>query len=298
MAPRPSASAGPAPRPASDLTARPACAGERRGQAGTAPRAPRGAALRGALLAGALLSAGCLIETGADLGGVDLYWSEWHSELLGDFGGYTSDAVCPVAGVDAIEITLVDPAGDVREPVTRSCTTPNGAAGIAFRDLEAGDWQYGVAAYRGGELVFSDPPPGDPWPSFSVENGETTVADARLVARYFDLQVDYQAEGCPSGGRIDFDLYATGDLENPVYSTRNGPNPPVTVPCDVLPKAWVIPSVPGGTCAFGEWIQYDADGTEVGWSDCSPTWPQSSLASSTVSVDLVSVPTGGYCPPP
>lgn len=263
-----------------------------------ASRAPRGAVLRGALLACALLSAGCLIETGGDLGGVDLYWSRWHSVLLGDFGGYTAAAVCPVAGVDAIEITLVDPAGDVREPVTRSCSTPNGAAGIAFRDLEAGDWQYSVAAYRGGERVFSDPPPGDPWPSFLVEDGETTVADARLAAIHFDLQIDYVAESCPAGGRVDFDLYATGDLVDPVYSTRDGPNPPVTVPCSTLPASMVIPSVPAGAWAFGQWIQTDAGGLEVGWSDCSPTFTQSAFASSTVAVDLVGTPTGGYCPPP
>jgi hypothetical protein len=240
----------------------------------------------------AVTASGCIIETGGNQGDVNLYWSFWHSELLGDFGGLSATAteVCTRAGVEEIEITLTDPAGDVRETVSGSCITSKDVPGARFVDLDAGTWDYYVAGLRGGVPVFDD------WGSFTIYEGEEWTEDARMDAIYFDLQIDYVAESCPAGGRIDFDLYATGDLGNPVFSTNHGPNPPVTLSCSTLPKALVIPSVPGGTYAFGEWIQYDAGGFEVGWSDCSPTWTQSDFANSTVAVDLVGTPTGGYCP--
>lgn len=239
----------------------------------------------------AVVASGCIIETGGNQGDVKLYWSFWHSPLLGDFGGLSATAteVCARAGVEEIEITLTDPAGDVRETVSGRCITSKDVPGARFVDLEAGTWDYYIAGLRGGIPVFHD------WGSFPIYEGEEWTEDAGMEAIHSDLRIDYSAETCPSGARIDFDLYAAGDLVDPVYSTRNGPNPPVSVPCGTLPKAWIIPSVPAGTWAFGQWVLSDA-GTAVAWSDCSPTWTQSAFASSTVSVDLVSAPTGGYCP--
>ena len=183
------------------------------------------------LLAAVGLGSGCIIETNGNQGDAIIYWSYWNSDLLGDFGSEsaTSTGLCAAAGVDEIEITLTDPAGDVRTPTSGSCVTGNDVPGARFVDLEAGTWDYYIAGYRGGVLVF------EYWDWFEVWEGDETLVDSNMTAIYYDLRIDYSAETCVDGDTIEFDLYDTGDLVSPVYSTYRGPNPPVGVPCSTLP---------------------------------------------------------------
>lgn len=248
-----------------------------------------------AIALAAVAASGCIIETGGNQGDVNLYWSFWHSELLGDFGGLSATAteVCTRAGVEEIEITLTDPAGDVRETVSGSCITSRDVPGARFVDLDAGTWGYYIAGLRGGVPVF------EYWDWFEVWDGDETLVDSNMTAIYYDLRINYSAEACVAGDTIEFDLYRSGDLLDPVYSTYGGPNPPVAVPCSTTTASMVIPSMPDDAYAFGEWIQFDAGGFEVGWSSCSPTWTQSAFSNKTVTVSLVAPePAFEYCTVP
>lgn len=242
-----------------------------------------------ALIAAVILGSGCIIEAAPSTGGVDLFWSQWWSPSLGSFGDLsaTSTEVCGAAAVNEIELTLTDPAGYVRSPDSGPCITSEDIPGVAYRDMEPGTWDYYLAGYRGNVLVFED------WGSFDVFDGRTEEVDALPAAIFYDLRIDYTVEACAPGDSIEFDLY-DDDVVAPIYSTYSGAvNPPVAVPC--LASSWmIIPSFPGGGYTSSEWIQYDVGGFEVGYSDCAPTWTQSSFGDA-ISVDVVAAPLGGYC---
>lgn len=244
------------------------------------------------LLAAVGLGSGCIIETTGNTGDAAIYWSYWNSDLLGAFGDttWTATEVCAAAAVDEIEITLTDPAGDLRAPVSKPCVTINDVPGALFLDLEAGTWGYYIAGYRGGVLVF------DYWDRFQVYDGDETPVDADMTAIHWDLRIDYDTETCVAGDTIEFDLYDTRYV-NPVYSTWRGTaNPPVAVPCSTAGATMFIPSVPSAAYAFSQLVQYSGLGVEVGWSTCSPTWTQPASTSKTVDVSIVDPePAFAYC---
>lgn len=233
------------------------------------------------LVAAVALGSGCIIENTPNLGSATIYWSFWHSDRLGDFGSTSMSAseVCGLAGVGEIDITLTSPAGIAQPVSTGPCVTGNDVPGAVFLDLEPGTWDYYVAGYRGGVLVF------DASGSFAVSDGNDTVVDMSppLAAKFFDVQVNYTTVACPAGGTIEFSLFDTR-YSGPVYSTSAGPNPRVSVPC-AASASMVIPSVQAATYDFGPWIQSDAVGP-VHYSTCRPTWTQAANASKTITVDL------------
>lgn len=245
------------------------------------------------LLAAVGLGSGCVIETTGNTGDAVLYWSFWNSDLLRDFGSATATAteVCAAAAVDEIEITLTDPARYVRAPVSGPCVTGNDVPGALFVDLQAGTWDYYIAGYRGGVLVFDD------WGSFDVYDRDRTLVDSTMTAIYWDLRIDYATETCVAGDTIEFDLCDTRYVD-PVYSTWRGTtNPPVAVPCSTAGATMYLPSVPPGPYAFSRLVQVDALGEEVGWSTCSPTWTQPATTSKAVTVSIVdSIPPSPTAP--
>lgn len=248
------------------------------------------------LLAAVGLGSGCIVETTPNLGEAAIYWSLWNSDRLGDFGSKASTAteVCAAAGVEDVDITLTSPSGVTLPVSTGPCIEAGDVPGTVFLDLDPGTWDYYIAGYRGGVLVFQDSG------TFSVSDGHRAIVDTHLTAIYYDVQINYTTATCPAGGSIEFDLYDSVHV-NPVYSTYlgtvAGPNPAVAVQC-AASASMVIPSVPAGLYDFSPWVQYDSTGTAVRYSTCKPTWEQFAV-SKTITVSVTSLtppsPTTGFC---
>lgn len=260
---------------------------------------------RAILIAAVALGSGCIVETTPNRGDAAVYWSFWSTAAHGGFGDetWTSREVCASAGVDVIEITLVDPRGDALPAVRDWCVTSNDVPGALFTSLETGTWQYVLDGYRGDVLVFSDYPSlADP-NEFTIYDGSDTVVDTYPAALYGDLELRFNVPTCISTDTVEFDLYDSGSVD-PVYSTWRGTtNPPIAVGCTTTP--FVIPSVPaaGTGVSTGEYelaglAQVDSTGADVHFPACIPNWTQSSGTNTIISVTIDSAAAPGpttYC---
>lgn len=253
--------------------------------------------MRHAILIAALaLASACIIEP-VDNGRATLYWSFWASASLGDFGdvAWSATKICDAAAADVIELTLVDPRGDVVQPVRSRCVTASGVPAVELVGMQAGTWQYSADAFRGDVLVYSDHPANAADNTFTVVDGTTTEVDTRLAALHEDVQIGYTVSSVADCSRIEFELRDSTHAA-PVYSTRpDTVDPTIDVAC-AASGSRVIPSVPPDTYELLPWVQYGMAGTPVKYSACSPSWTQSAFAGATVSVAVSADVAGSVCP--
>jgi len=230
------------------------------------------------------LSSGCIIEANPPQGSVAIYWTFW-SQSLGEIGAFDdpATAICTVAAVDDVRITLTTPAGDTLNPSNGPCITNEDVPGAAFAGMEPGTWGYYLEGRRGGLTVYEDSG------TFEVNDGERTLVDSRSIPPdgSWDVAITYTSGACAAGDRMKFSLVDTsGSSRVTVFSTDDARvNPPVVVPCTHV-GPFTIPSVRGGrNYEFTDWIQTDAGGTvPVAWSTCREAWAQSSSATTALTV--------------
>jgi hypothetical protein len=236
-----------------------------------------------AFLAVLALAGGGCIESKPDIGSASIYWT-FHSHLLGDIGTVTDTAtsVCAAAGVQDVQIALIDPDGMAHTPVTVSCITPNDVPGIAFRSLGVGTWKYDLVGRRAHVAAY------EASGTFEVVKGMWGNVDVRAdpLAGRWDVAVTFTAAACNAGDRLAFDLLSTAGGGSVAFTTRDDTvNPRITVPC-ALSGSFTIPSVEAGPYAFSAWERVDSGGATVAWSTCRPTWDQLSTADKALTVDL------------
>lgn len=237
------------------------------------------------------LGSGCIVESSPNRGGANIYWT-FQSTLAGDIGAFADSAtvVCGLAGVDHLEITFTDPAGDVLAPSTVWCAPTSDVLGVAYLDMEPGTWGYDIAGLRSGVAVFGSSG------TFVVRDGADTNVDVRLGALYHDARVDYTVADLTGCDGIELTL---GLGSTTVFTTLpTARNPGLDLAC-AASGSRVFPSLTPGVYEMGAMVEYGAAGRTAGdviaYSACNPTWTQLSTGDKTFSVAIDAAAAGVAC---
>jgi hypothetical protein len=233
-----------------------------------------------------ILASGCTLDTRPDAGSVAIYWT-FRSPALGEIGDVTRDtatAICTLAAVHDVRITLTDPTGVELLPSDGPCIEVGDVPGAAFADLMPGTWGFKLQARRGGRVVFEDAG------FFVVEVDHRTIVDVRAspVGGAWDVVVDYATTGCSPGDRMRFTLNEVVDTARIVrFATDDaGINPPADVACDHT-GSFILPAVQAGSYEFSDWVQVDAaGGLAAHYNVCRETWTQLDHANTSLSLDV------------
>jgi hypothetical protein len=232
-------------------------------------------------LALAMLGTGCIFTDESQPGGIIFYWT-FSSDQYGDIGDWSSGesgaVVCATAGVDVVRVWL---GGDSQD--FDCADSLNDVAGIWYQGLPPGRYDYELWGYRGADVVY------DTTGTVDVHDGQDREALVRLGARYWDVRMPVATPGCVAGDYFSFEVETSDGLEL-VYSSGQGPNPPITVPC-ATSFEFVVPSLASGAYRT-EWALYDVNDVLVTRSCLVPFTQASdtSTVTSTIPVDALTCP--------
>ncbi|HSN92162.1 MAG TPA: hypothetical protein VLS93_13105 [Anaeromyxobacteraceae bacterium] len=226
-------------------------------------------------LALATLGTGCVVSE--PTGGIIFYWT-FSSDQYGNIGtfapGESAAVVCGTAGVDVVGVQL---GSDYQE---YNCIGGNDVAGIWRQGLSTGRYDYDLYGYRGT----------DPDPVYhatgvvDVYDGQDTEALVRLSALYWDVVMPVTTPTCYAGDYFSFTVETSSGLTR-VYSSGQGPNPAIYVPC-ATSFDFIVPSLRLGSYRT-EWALYDVSDV-FAYRSCFVPFTQSgsySTMTSTIPVD-------------
>jgi hypothetical protein len=238
-------------------------------------------------LAVATLGSGCIVSDVPPDGGVIFYWA-FESDQLGNVGdfGYTTGATadCARAGVNEIDVSV--DAGATFQ--TFACVGSGDAPGIWFQGMAPGTYGYVLRGYRGtgtGAVRVYEASG-----NVLVYGGSDTTQEVRLSALYYDVVMGYTTPGCVAGDYLGFYLDPASAPNAPVYSSAEGPNPALAIPC-ATSGTFVAPSIPPNGYVT-EWALYQSNHALV-WRSCPIPFTQlanSSVQVSPILVDLATCP--------
>jgi hypothetical protein len=235
-------------------------------------------------LAAAVLGSGCIVTNDVPAqGGVIFYWG-FESDQLGNFGDFgntpTGFADCATAGVNQVRVS-VDGGASFD---TFNCSGADGTPGIWFQGMSPGTYAWVVRGLRGGVPVY------EASGNVAVPAGADAIQDVRLSALYYDVVMGYTTLGCVAGDYLGFYVDPASAPNAPVYSSAEGPNPALAIPC-ATSGTFVAPSI-APNAYVTEWALYQANHALVSRS-CPIGFTQLGNASVQVSpipIDLATCP--------
>lgn len=205
-------------------------------------------------LAAAVLGSGCVVDNGNPNGGAIFYWG-FHTDQLANVGdfGVTSSAIadCATAGVTTVAVSLDGGSTFASFPCVGSGDVP----GIWFQNEMPGTYAYVLEGRRGGLTVY------DASGSVTIPSGADASVDVRLSALYWDVVMPFTTPGCLTGDVFSFYVDDAVSPFATFYSSGQGPNPAITIPC-ATSGSFTVPSLPSGPYD-SEWALYDASNVLV-----------------------------------
>jgi hypothetical protein len=225
-------------------------------------------------LAATVLGSGCVVDNGNPNGGAIFYWA-FSTDTLGDVGQFgpplsSGTLDCATAGVMTVAVSLDGGSSFTSFPCVGSGDVP----GIWFQNEVPGTYSYVVEGLRGGLVVYGKSG------SVTIPSGADAQVDARMTASYWDVVVPYTTPSCLAGDVFSFYVDDAASPYATFYSSGQGPNPNITIPC-ATSGSFTIPSLPSGQYT-SEWALYDSTNTLV-YRSCVFGFTQASTFSPTIS---------------